>query len=191
MTPDWVATFRQVADRSPGSMLRAGCVVQRIVERRVPGESIDFSVDSGFSADYPGHFDTLDAIRSNRSPSCSYSVPLRAARSLGISFDESLRVCEDWKFELQIALACGVADTERVTSVYRRWRSGGGTSQDEGAAVWIADHEAVIDGLDGSPTLFPAGSLRRIHEMYRYVEQLETELGRRQADDGPYSDSSR
>lgn len=190
VTPDWVATFREVVERSPGRLVRAGCVVQRIVERE-PDEAIDFSVDSGFTADYPGHFDTLDAIRSNRSPPCSYAVPLDAARALGIGFDESLRVCEDWKFELQLALTCGAADAERVTSVYRRWRSGGGASQDEGTAIWIADHEAVIDGLDETPTLLPAGSLRRIHELYRYVEQLETELGRRNPDDGPYADSSR
>ncbi len=190
VTPDWVATFRQIVERSPGRLVRAGCVVQGIVERE-PDEAIDFSVDSGFSADHPAHFDTLDAVRSNRSPSCSYAVPLDAARALGFTFDESLRVCEDWKFELQIALTCGAADAERVTSVYRRWRSGGRASLDEGAAVWIADHEAVIDGLDETPTLLPAGSLRRIHELYRYVEQLETELGRRRPDDGPYADTSR
>lgn len=188
VTPDWVGTFRRLADRSPGRMVRAGCVVQRIVECG-PHGTIDFSVDSGFSADYPGHFDTLDAIRSNRSPPCSYAVPLDAVRVLGVAFDESLRVCEDWRFELQIALVCGAVDAEHVTSVYRRWRSGGGASQDEGAAVWIADHEAVIDALDEIPTLLPAGSLRRIHELYRYVEQLEVELGRRHQDEGPFAAS--
>ena len=187
VTPHWVASFRRLGEQFPGRLVRSGCVVQRISS--CDEGTIDFSVDSGFERSYPDHFDVLDSIRSNRSPACSYAVPLDAVRALGITFDESLRVCEDWKFELEVARICGTADHPLVTSVYRRWRADSLSSDAEGDAVWVADHEAVIDALDETPTLLPAGSLRRIHELYRYVEQLEAELGRRRPDDGPYSAS--
>lgn len=185
VTPDWVAAFRRAADRLPGRMVRAACVVQWI--KPVSGRLIDFEPVSGFEAMYPTRFDFVDTVRSNRSPPCCYASPMTVVRALDISFDDTLRVCEDWKFELEVARIAGVSDDPAVTSVYRRWRGGGGSAAAEDAQKWIEDHERVIDDLDVAPTVFPAGSLRRIHELYRHIENLEVELGRRGPDDLPYS----
>jgi glycosyltransferase involved in cell wall biosynthesis len=183
VTSEWVTAFRRAADASPGRMVRARTVVQWIEPRT--GGLIDFEPVSGFEATYPRRFDFVDSVRSNRSPPCSYAVPLGAVRALAIGFDGSLRVCEDWKFEIDVARFTGVSDDDAVTSVYRRWRRDGGSAAAEDEAVWIADHERVVDDLDTVPTLFPAGSLRRVHELYRRIEQLEVVLGRRSPDDGP------
>lgn len=185
VTSDWVAAFRRAAEAAPGRMVRAGTVVQWIEPRA--GELVDFEPVSGFEAPYPARFDFVDSVRSNRSPPCCYAVPLAAVRALGIEFDDTLRVCEDWKFELDVARHTGVADDDAVTSVYRRWRTAGGSAAAEDTAVWIADHERVVDDLDRVPTVVPAGTLRRIHELYRRIEQLETELGRRTPTDPPPS----
>ena len=185
VTPDWVAAFRRAAERSPGRMVRAGCVVQWI--EPASGGLIDFEPVSGFEAMYPTRFDFVDTVRSNRSPPCCYASPMSVVRALDISFDDTLRVCEDWKFELEVARVAGVSDDPAVTSVYRRWRGDGGSAAAEDAQKWIEDHERVIDDLDKVPTVFPAGSLRRMHELYRHIEHLEAELGRREPDDLPYS----
>jgi len=185
VTPGWVAAFRRAAESNPGRMVRAGCLVQWVEPR--PDGLIDFEPVTGFEAMYPMRFDFVDTVRANRSPPCSYALPMGTIRSLGIRFDESQRVCEDWRFELEVARIAGVADDPAVTSVYRRWRGDGGSAAAEDRQVWIDDHERVIDDLDHVPTLFPPGSLRTIHELYRYIEQLETELGRRDPDDLPFS----
>ena len=185
VTSGWISAFKRAARRAPGRMVRAGTVVQWI-ERR-DGELVDFEPVSGFEPMYPPRFDLLDTIRSNRSPPCCYAMPLAAVRALGIEFDDTLRVCEDWKFELDVARHTGVSDDPEVTSVYRRWRGDGGSSSVESTAIWVADHERVVDDLDGSPTVLPPGSLRRLHDLYTRLEMLERELGRRSDDDPPLS----
>ena len=185
VTSDWVTTFKRLAAESPGRVVRAGVVAQW-VERR--DDEVGFETVSGFEAMYPPTLDVIDTIRSNRSPPSSYAVPLGAVRALGLSYDDSLRVCEDWKFELEALRVCGAASDPAVTSVYRRWVDGGSAAEEE-RQTWIDDHERVIDDLDAAPTLLPPGSLRRIHRLYERIESLERELGRRGPDDLPHREA--
>lgn len=184
VTGDWVGAFRRAAEREPGRIVRSRCVVQWMDE--AANGVADFAAVSGFEAPYPDDFDLLDHIRANRSPTCSYAVPMEAVRTLGARYDEDLRVCEDWGFLLDLARFVGVAGDDAVTSVYRRWRGDGGSAGAEAERVWIDDHWKVVADLDTTPTLVPAGSLARIHRLYEYVERLERELGRRGDDDLPY-----
>lgn len=183
VTCDWVATFRSLADRHPGALVRSGCVVQSIERRASP--QLDFEVVSGFTSPYPDHIDMVDMIRSNRTPPCAYALPLAAVRALRIRYDADLSVCEDWKFQLDVARYAGWSGTQAITSVYRQWRNGGGSAGAVDAQTWMTDHERVIDELDTVPTILGPGSLRRIHDLYTHIEHLETELGRRPPDAGP------
>jgi hypothetical protein len=45
----------------------------------------------------------------------------------------------------------------------------------------------VVADLDATPTVLPAGSLGRIHQLYDRIEELEIELGLRDRDDGSAS----
>jgi SAM-dependent methyltransferase len=185
VTSDWVASYRRAADVVPGRVVRSQCVVQWIEE--VSDGITDFAAVSGFESLYPNAFDFLDHVRANRSPAGSYAVPMEAVRTLGLTFDENLRVCEDWKFMLDAIRYVGVTSDDAITFIYRRWRGAGGSATAEDDRVWIEDHRQVIEDLDMTPTLLPAGSLGRIHRLYEYIEQLERELGRRDPDDIPYS----
>ncbi len=176
VTTDWVGAFKRLAATAPGRVLRAGIVVQWVEAR--PGGDGQLVPVSGFEAPYPAELDVLDTIRANRSPSCSYAVPMGLVRSLGLRFDESQRVAEDWKFQLSAVLIAGAASTPEITSVYRR-ASAGGSAAAESERVWIEDLGRVIDDLDREPTLLPAGSLRRIHQLYERIEHLERELADR------------
>lgn len=182
VTCQWIAEFRALADRHPGALLRGGCVEQS-VERR-DAALLDFEVVSGFRSPYPEAIDMVDMIRANRTPQCAYAVPLSAVRALGVRYDDDLSVCEDWKFQLDVARYTGWAGTAEITSVYRKWQGGGGSGTIPDA-VWIADHERVVDDLDTVPTVLGPGILRRIHDLYTHIEHLETELGRRPPDAGP------
>jgi len=183
VTSDWIASFRRAAERLPGRAVRSLVAVQWVEQRT---GLADFEPVSGFETPYPQRFDFLDSVRTNRTPSCALAFPNETVRALGVRFDETLRVCEDWKFQREVVGLTGVSDDGVVTSVYRRWRTGGGSQSEESADTWIVDHERVVDDLDDEPTLVPAGSMRRIHELYRRIEQLEVELGRRVDDDPPF-----
>jgi len=184
VTSDWVGAFRRGADRAPGRVVRARCVVQWIEE--TPGALADFAPVSGFEPMYPDTFHFLDHVRSNRSPPCSYAVPMGVVRALDLRFDDELRTCEDWKFLMDAARHAGAESDPAVTSVYRRWRGAGGSAAVEDEQTWIDDHLQVLADLDTTPTLVPPGALGEIHRLYERVEELERQLGLRGPDDPPY-----
>ena len=174
-TADWVERFRSGVVESPGTIVRAPCVLQWT--SRADGGP-DGTVISGFEAPYPVGFDYLDHVRRNRSPSCSYAVPLAAVRALGIGFDEDLEACEDWKFLMDVARWTGVtdvADPERptATSIYRRSRDGGGSDGVVDPERWSRDHLAVAAHLAAEPSIVPAGSLMKVRQLYEVIEQRD------------------
>ena len=175
---DWVEAFRGAADRAPGTIVRAPCVVQwteRVVAAGVAGAV----AVSGFEAPYPVSFDYLDHVRRNRSPSCSYALPIGAIRALDVRFDEELDACEDWKFLMAVARWTGVTDATgrsgpaTATSVYRRSRDGGGAEGVIDAEQWGRDHLAVAQDLASEPSLVPPGALMKVRHLYEAVEQRD------------------
>jgi len=183
VTTAWAEEFRRLADLHPGAVLRCNCVEQQIERRDT--SLLDFAAVSGFDAPYPVDFDLFDSIRANRTPPCSFAVPLAAVRALDIRFDDTLRVCEDWKFQIDVIRYAGIATSSAITSVYRRWVGRGGSGELETREVWMRDENRVIDELDVVPTVLPPGALRRMRDLYRHIEHLERELDRRSDDASP------
>jgi hypothetical protein len=172
----WIESFRSAAEAGPGTVVRAPCVVQWTEQR---SGVADVAPVSGFEAAYPLNFDYLDHVRRNRSPPCSYAVPLGTVRSLAIWFDEDLDACEDWKFLMQVARWTGVTDVDTsgtassATSIYRRSRDGGGADGVVGAERWARDHLAVARSLAEEASLVPAGALMKIRGLYEALEEAE------------------
>lgn len=176
VTADWVERFRDGAEESPGTIVRAPCVLQW-TERSAGGAV----AVTGFEDPYPARFDYFDHVRRNRSPSCSYAVPLAAVRAFGVEFDEHLDACEDWKFLMDIARWTGVTDAvgsdrPTATSIYRRSRDGGGSDGIIDTEHWARDHMAVAAHLAAEPSIVPAGSLLKIRQLYETIEQREAEI---------------
>ncbi|MFN2556534.1 MAG: SAM-dependent methyltransferase [Nitriliruptorales bacterium] len=158
--PEWVEEFRRVAEHCPGSIVRACVRVQ--------------DMDGDGTAEFPELFDILSHLVVNASPVCGLAYPRACFDELGLSFDESLNVLEDWDFLLRAAQLCGVATSPQVTSVYQRWGLGDDSHQHP-AHEWAATAAAILDKLDRAPILLPpgsAGSLRR-HQLELRRLQLE------------------
>lgn len=176
VTAHWIESFRSAAEAGPGTVVRAPCVVQW-TERR--SGVADVAPVSGFEAVHPSTFDYLDHVRRNRSPQCSYALPLGTVRALGIWFDEDLEACEDWKFLMQVARWTGVTDVdlaagpESVTSIYRRSRDGEGADGAVGGDRWAHDHMAVAHFLAEEASLVPAGALMKVRGLYEAIEEAE------------------
>src|SRR5439155_15093 len=90
--PGWVEEFARLEARHPGTVLHT-----RVARTSLGGQDELF----------PENFDLVDHLVGNRSPLCGLAFPRAWLTALGVSFDESLEVCEDWDLLLRIAPFCG------------------------------------------------------------------------------------
>ena len=176
VTADWVERFRAGADAAPGRVVRSITVDRRV--RRSGGAPGDppYETVSGLEATHAARFDVLEHFSRNRTPICSFAVPLDAVGALRTRFDENLVVLEDWKFLLESALVSGVADTGHVTSVYHRWEDEGSTARAVDTATWEDTHRAVVGSFDAGPLLLPPSCAGRIALMYEKAAILDHEM---------------
>jgi glycosyltransferase involved in cell wall biosynthesis len=165
VTADWVEVFRAGAAESPGKVIRSITADQKV--RRIRNDRPPYFEPTGPVTITPGRaeFDVVWHLEENKTPICAYAVPLDAVRVRGIRFDEELTVMEDWLFLMQAALALGVADTGRVTAVYRRWDDAEATWFRLDEATWKADRRRVWAILDSAPMMLPEGSASFLRDL--------------------------
>ncbi len=158
VTADWAETFLGAAERAPGKVARASCYARHI-RRPEPGESAMGPVPvtlTGLTREFAGSFDLLTHLVANQTPITSFAMPRALHTELGLRFDDTLSVCEDWEMLLRAALVVGVEDTGRITSIYQRWDDSGTTTAAPGDAAWREAHDRMIRNLDAKPILLPA-----------------------------------
>ena len=166
---DWVEAFRAGAESAPGRIIRSVTAdrwVKRNDDERVLAPYLTLS---RLEMAHSRAFDLLEHLSRNRTPFCSFAVPMQAVHALGVRFDEDVAVLEDWYFLLQLVLPCGVHDTGRVTSVYHRWQGDESTLARVDPAVWDTTRAAVLQRLDAGSLLLPAGSASRLAMMWERV----------------------
>ncbi len=171
VTGDWVEVFHELSVRGPGSVLRTGVASQEVASTPWP-DRLGFSPVSGITSPFPGEFDMLDHVFENRSPLCGLAFPRSCFRHLGIRFDESLPVLEDWDILLQAGAWCGVTSGSAVTSLYRRWVKGGSMTHHDDEE-WAAARGAVQAKVDRQPFLFPTGTASRVQALYDRAADAE------------------
>ena len=159
---DWVAQFARLAESEPGRVLRTVCVQQAIdVESWAPARAGVRSVGPLVSR-YPARFELVDHLLLNRTPFMAYAFPRELFHGLGLRFDETLDICEDWDFALQAVLLVGAASSPAVTSIYRRWLDSDSSATLHTAEEWRRNEAAVIARLDAQPQLWPPGSISHL-----------------------------
>jgi glycosyltransferase involved in cell wall biosynthesis len=168
--PDWVETFLNGAAGHPGMVIRA-------VTRDVDVESVDDP--PGYAVirrrDVPPErtrFDLIEHLKSNRSPICSFALPIEQLRLHGLTFDESLQVMEDYDLLMRAVLALGVHDTGKVTSTYRRWAGAEASLNSVETGRWLEAHTTVLKKLDAYPLHMPPGSVTKIVGLFGESEEL-------------------
>lgn len=186
VTADWVEAFHQRSLTNPGQVLRAVVATQAIT---AAGRG-EYRATAGLERPYPDAYDAVAHLYSNSTPICSYAVPAAAVQSLGLRFDESLVVLEDWDFLLQAANFCGVSDTFRVTSIYHLWAPGQASSAAEPEALWTTCRDSVHATLNDQVILLPRGSASEIASAVgnglppERREHLEHEIARLRGETG-------
>lgn len=143
--PDWVEEFSWLASRNAGMVLRAG-----VLEVFLDG--------SAEPRPYPDDYDHVQHLLQNQSPICGVAFPRTELSGVGLSFDETLGVVEDWDLLIQAVARCGVGTSPTITSHYQRWADAEDSRTEHPHQTW-ADSERVVHAKqDSRPVVFPAGT---------------------------------
>lgn len=159
----WVASFKKAAERAPGHVARA-CVATQLV-RLLPGawDGADgYEVVSRPHVDYPIEFDYLDHLVDNRTPNNGYAVPRAAVLDLGLGWDESLPVLEDWDHLMRTVAVCGVESSPTVSALLRTWTEGGSSKTLHDEESWKDAHRRVEERHTAAPVLLQRGAAARL-----------------------------
>lgn len=164
----WVEEFRKLAEREPGTVLRATCVAQSWQPvRTMVGAQAVRAVGSPKLC-YPKHFDHLEHLVENATPPVSLAFPRAAFVDMHIEFDESLTTTEDWDFLLRTAAVCGVSSSSEITSIYRQWDGAESSFTVHSKEEWLNNHHAIWRKLDQAPLLLGPGSATRVRQMVSF-----------------------
>ncbi len=147
--PDWVATFREAAERTPtgDALLRARALAQ---DARLDADGTHVSLGPP-TARYRGDFDLFDHLYENRTPICAVAWPIGLFHHHQLRVDEELGALEDWDLLLQAVVHVPVVDIDRATSIYRWWMDDSGSKGSEREAGWDAARERVLERLAERP----------------------------------------
>ena len=176
VTADWVERFRCGAVAAPGQIVRSVTVDQAVRRNDDDRLLAPYHPVAGLFATHNPVFNAVEHFSRNRTPICSFAVPMEAVRSLGARFAEDAPVLEDWQFLLNLALVCGVHDTGVVTSIYHRWVDDEGSAGLVDQEVWDTTQRAIVHRLDTGPLLLPPGSASQIADLWEKSLVLEREL---------------
>lgn len=133
--PRWVEEFARLNALCPGQILRAG-VVGVHVNQPLPSQS------------YPDRYVHRDHLVRNRSPCCGLAFPTAEIRSLGLGYDESLRVGEDWDFLVHAAAQLGVASSATTTSLYQHWGHQSDSQNENPPEIWLDEFQKIYRKFD-------------------------------------------
>jgi 2-polyprenyl-3-methyl-5-hydroxy-6-metoxy-1,4-benzoquinol methylase/GT2 family glycosyltransferase len=160
----WVEAFAEAASAAPGQVVRSVCVEQDIDPLDPTDQGRGAQTAGPLVACYPREFDLIAHMSRNHTPFMSYAFPSSLFRDLGLQFDESLDICEDWDFELRAALTVGVASWPEVTAIYRRWSSGPASDRQHDEEQWRRTEGAILAKIDQDAHLFPPGTIAALRE---------------------------
>ncbi len=168
----WVETFERFSSLASGGIIRCIPSEQSIKPATWPGGRAGYTITSRPRCPWPKQFDLLDHLLENRTPPCSFALPRDAFTDLGIRFDESLPVLEDWDVLLQIAMLNGVTDTGEVTALWRKWDRGDSSTFVHSHSEWRQARRTVISKLNSRPLLLPAGSVIRLQGLVASADRV-------------------
>ena len=97
---------------------------------------------------------------------------------MGLRFDETLPVLEDWDVLMQAVLMSGVSSIEEVTALWRRWKVGDSSTSIHTENEWLRARMVVLGKLDTRPLLLPARSVTKLHDMSNELAAARAERDR-------------
>lgn len=160
---NWVETFRDAAARFPAHVVRTAVATQRVESRDGQWEGRHgYEVVDRPRLVFALDFDHVDHILDNRTPNNGYAFPRSLVTDLGVRWDESLPVLEDWDHLLACASICGVAGVPEITAILRWWDVGEDSKSTHAPELWATTRRRVVEKHDASPLLLDRGAFSRL-----------------------------
>ena len=158
---NWVASFRNAAERAPGKILHSYVLYQdwETVSDELPNTPI--SVDA-YNTVFCTDFFLIDELTRNYCPLMSLAFPSYAFKVLNVRFDEELTTTEDWDFLMRMAFICGVENEKAVTSVYRNWLNTENSQTLHKKEEWNQNYEKIVERFKTIPSFFDEYSIQRL-----------------------------
>jgi hypothetical protein len=151
----WVAQYKAAAEKQPGRVLRALVAEQEIVPATWSGNTPGYDIVRRPRCIQSAEFDLIEYFALGHSPNCGWAVPRSAFMDMGLEFDETIPVLDDWTVVLQAVQWHGVAAIEDVTSLWRRWKKGESSTSEPDELAWSQARTVVLSKLDAKPILLP------------------------------------
>lgn len=169
----YVATFRAAAAEHEGRLLRAVAVRQDVVPVGEGADVRPVSVDDPYR-EWPLDFSLVDHFTDNYSQIMTVAFPRGAFHGLGLRFDETLDVNEDWDLVVRGAALLGVTSVREVTSVYRWWLHSASSREVHSVEEWDEARAQIHALVTGSVVLLQPEEVRRLAAtLARSREQVE------------------
>lgn len=146
------------------------------VHDKASNATFPYSVDRIETA-YTDPFDEAKQLRENFVPSCNFVFSRDYANALGLRFDESLEVLEDWKFLMDLnRLAQVVTVPEITTAIGARSNQTNTVEHPALKELWKRNRQLIQRQLAAAPRLMGAKEMASIVTVLELSEELNMEL---------------
>lgn len=170
---NWVEEFKKQSKSTPGHVLRSQVATLQVQaeEWRLSG-TMGLRTTGWPHAEYAKLFSRVDHLLVNHSPFMGLAFPRALFTNLGLSFDESLSVCEDWDFLLRSSSILPVSDVNYLTALYRRWQGQETSYTIHDEKEWRESERSVISKLIHSDVVLRGTDIVRVRELLETEQQL-------------------
>lgn len=174
----WVADFHKAALGNEGKMLHSDVVTQDwgILASTRDAAVHALQAQGTFGDQYCNDFNIAAQFSENACPLMGLAFPRFVYEDLGLSFDERLNTCEDWDFLMRVYSVCGVADTGRVSSVYRIWTNAETSHTVHNRQDWDRDYTAITDKMVSRPYLLDTEAVDAVRGTCPYAPMTRETL---------------
>ncbi len=150
----WVQNFHEAEKDHAGMILHSWAVTQPWQAVTVQnGQRMLLSASGGMDSRYCVPYRTLNQQAENDCPFMGMAFPAFLFREMHILLNEELTTTEDWDYLLRTAGIAGVAETHKVTAIYRLWNTKDASRQMVQEPEWKDNYWQIEKKMQRVPIL--------------------------------------
>lgn len=158
---NWVESFWQCAKENEGRILHSFAFAQDWENVK----NLGYRAETAPVANYCTKFDLFSQFSVNRCPLMTLAFPVNIFQNVGIVFNESLNVTEDWEYFMRVAFLCGVSDVCEPTAIYRFWHNIETSATLHDQDNWTETYKSVQETYNKQDIILPANHIKKIIEL--------------------------
>lgn len=158
---NWVDEFKKCAEQNNGRILHSFAFAQDWENLK----GLGYCAMTAPISNYCVPFNLINQLSVNRCPLMTLAFPLNIFKKVGIIFNESLNVTEDWEYFMRVAFLCGVSDITAPTAIYRFWKNIETSATLHDQDNWDETYHSVQETYNKQNIILPSGNIKRIIEL--------------------------